>query len=318
MAHLGKARVFGEDNNYAQALRYAELALTKLKLLKDRPLDALDAALACTTVSLGFMGRHSEAMENAQERYTLWAMTDIRNPSSIWAAFDLIQCCLQIGEFTDAELYALTALEIINERTDNIIPLDQQQHTLARGSALLAQATQALAQAGGIAPEAKQEAGVKSIALARNALEINTQLFGTEHDDVAHSMDLLASVLQSFNDIDDDEVLRLYEQAIAIYVTLYGSSHMTVGSCEDNLGLAYSNRAKRAYNAHDLDRELTNLQLALTHNREAARIYTDINQAESAANALRDVAFVEEKIRHVRTRIAAEAAGAAPVGASRR
>ena len=131
-------------------------------------------------------------------------------------------------------------------------------------------------------------------------------------------MDLLASVLQSFNDIDDDEVLRLYEQAIAIYVTLYGSSHMTVGSCEDNLGLAYSNRAKRAYNAHDLDRELTNLQLALTHNREAARIYTDINQAESAANALRDVAFVEEKIRHVRTRIAAEAAGAAPVGASRR
>ena len=43
-------------------------------------------------------------MENAKERYSMWAMTNIRDPNSIRAAFDLIDCCLQLKEFFDAEL----------------------------------------------------------------------------------------------------------------------------------------------------------------------------------------------------------------------
>ena len=178
MAHLVKARGFLQDNNHVQALKHAELALTKLKLLKDRPFDAMDDAFACKSGALKFMGRQTEAMESAKERYTMWAMSNIRNPRSIYAAFDLIECCLHIEEYADAELFARTAYEIINERTDNIIPADMQQQTLARGSALLAQATLSLAQARGIAPDVKQEAGVKAIALAREALEIDIQLCG--------------------------------------------------------------------------------------------------------------------------------------------
>jgi MYND finger len=39
MAHLQKAVGFDRQQNWIQTLRYADLALTKLKLLKDRRLD---------------------------------------------------------------------------------------------------------------------------------------------------------------------------------------------------------------------------------------------------------------------------------------
>ena len=49
--------------------------------------------------------------------------------------------------------------------------------------------------------------------LARRALEIYTQLYGTESSDAADSMNALAGVLDHFNDFDanDEEVYRLYE-----------------------------------------------------------------------------------------------------------
>ena len=305
MAHLEKARGFLRDNNYVQALRYAELALTKLKLLKDRPFEALDDALTCKTTSLRFMGRYKEAMENAKERYTLWAMTNIRNPRSIWAAFDLIECCLHLNEYVDAELYARTAYEIINERTDNIIPADMRQQTLARGAYYLALATYHLSRAGGIAPEAKHAAGVKTIALAREALDIDTQLYGAESVEVAGDMSTLANVLDHFNDVDDDEVLRLYEQAKGIYARLQGSSSRNVGAVEGNLAIKYRKRAIRAHAAHDLDRCVANLELTLPLYREASRILRINNHVDDAVDFEKAVAQVEEQIRMIRLASAA-------------
>ena len=55
------------------------------------------------------MGRYREAMETAKERYSMWAMTNIRNPASILAAFDLIECCIHVNEYVDAEMFARTA-----------------------------------------------------------------------------------------------------------------------------------------------------------------------------------------------------------------
>ena len=227
-AHLEKAKRFKENNNHAQALRHADMALSKLKLLKDdRPLVDLNDAFTCKSTALNFMGRHREAMESAKERYSMWAMTDIRNPLSIWAAFDLIECCIQLKEFVEAELFARTAYEIINEPTDNIIPLDERQEILARGTIFLALATFHLAKAGGITTEAKQAAGVKAIALAREALEINTQQHGSESAEVAVVMISLADMLDYFNDVDDDEVLRLYKQANSIFSRVQGSTSGT-------------------------------------------------------------------------------------------
>ena len=310
MENLEKAKRFRQDNNYVQVLRYAELATIKLKLLKDRPFEILDKAFSCKTTALNFTGRHREAMESAKERYSMWAMTNIRNPNSIWAAFDLIECCIHLQEYVDAELFARTAYEIIHERTDNTIPLNIRQQTLARGAQYLALTTFQLAQAGGIAPEAKQAAGVKAIALARQALEIHTQLYGAGSVDAATNMVVLQA-LDHFNDIDDDEILRLYQNSYPIFVRLQGGTSSNVALNEKNIANAYRKRARRAYNADDLDRELDNLELALPHYLEELRIHNANNNMASVAESRRNVTFIEEEILQVRAFITEKAAAAA-------
>ena len=311
IAHLEKSERFNQDNNYVQALRYAELALIKLKLLKDRPFETLDKAFSYKTSALRRLGRHAEAMENAKERYSMWAMTNIRHPSSIWAAFDLIECCIHLNEYADAEMFARTAYEIINETTDNIISPNQRQEILAKGAVYLANATLALSHAGGIAPEAKQAAGVKAIALAREALEITTQLFGARSVDAATNMVVLAQALDHFNDVDDDEIIRLYAQANSIFIRIEGSTSSNVAVNENNFADAYRKRARRAYNADDLDRELVNLELALPHYLEELRILKANNDVASVAESRHNVTFIEEKILQVRAFIAEKAAAAA-------
>ena len=64
-------------------------------------------------------------------------------------------------------------------------------------------------------------------------------------------------------------------------------------------GDAYQSRANRAQTANDLNRCRTNLQMALTHYREAARIYRLNNHITKADAALRSVAVAEENIRQI-------------------
>ena len=213
MAHLEKATGFHREQNWMQTLRYADLALTKLKQMKDRRLETvkiIDIAFACKFDALQRMDRQNEALECAKERYTLWAMNHMRNPRMFDAAFSLIQSCLHNNEYEDAALYAHTAHEMIVNDADGIIPSDQRESLLAEGAHWLARATMKLAEAGGIPSEEKQKAGEKAIAHARKALEIHTQLQGIESTYVANDMTVLAGALKYF-DVDDDEILRLYE-----------------------------------------------------------------------------------------------------------
>ena len=62
---------------------------------------------------------------------------------------------------------------------------------------------------GGVSSKQMHAAGQKTIMLARRALEIHTQRFGPESEQVSEAMSLLADALSSFNDVDDDEILRL-------------------------------------------------------------------------------------------------------------
>ena len=314
MANLTKAKGFQQQQNWEQTLRYGELAASKLKQLKDRRLEtvvAISDALVNKFNALTFMGRHREALEYAKEKYTLWAMNHLRNPASMTAALALIQSCLHNKKYEDAEHYARHAYFMIAEMTDNFIPADQQPQFLADVSYYLASAICKLAGAGGIPPEDKQKAGEEAIGLARKALEIHTQLYGSESAKVAMSMGVLADALDYFNDVDDDEIPRLYEQTIAITRRVEGSSSVNVAVGENKLGTAYAHRADRAQAANDLDRCMTNLELALPLHREAARIFRAINHVTSADRALRNIAGIEEKIRHIRiARAAASTRGA--------
>ena len=303
IANLTKAKGFNDQQNWVQTLRYSELAATKLKQLKDRHLETvqlIDGALSFKFNALQFMDRQREALECIKECYTLWAMNHMRNPGSMKAALGLIESCLHNGEYEDAERYARHAMFMINEMTDNFIPADQRPKFLADVSYYLATAIVNLDMAGGIPPEGKQKAGEEAIMLARQALEMHTQLHGTEDADIANAMMTLAQVLDYFNGIDDDEILRLYEQSIAIFRRLEGSSSPNVALGEGKLGAACGNRAKRAKAANDLGPELANLELALLHFRESARISRAINHVDMAGNILRNIAIVEEEIRITR------------------
>ena len=180
-ANLAKAKGFYDQQNWAQTLRYGEIATTKLKQLKDRRLETvqlINDSLLFTFDANSRLGRHREAQECAKENYTLWAMNHMRHPGSMKAALGLIQSCIHNGEFEDAEHYALHAYFMIAEMTDNFIPSDQQPRFLADISYWLAQAIINFANAGGIPPAGKQKAGEEAIDHACKALEMYIQLNG--------------------------------------------------------------------------------------------------------------------------------------------
>ena len=170
-----------------------------------------------------------------------------------------------------------------------------------------------LAQHGDVPPEANQTVGQEAIGLARRSLEDHTQLYGLEHANVANAISLFARVLNYFNNVDDDEVLRLYEQSIAISRRVEGSMSVNVAAGNRNLSSAYCCRATRARAANDLDRERANLELALPHYVEAARIYSYNNFATGADEVARDVVEVEEALRRCTTARAAVATASTQV-----
>ena len=313
MAHLQKAWGFHRDRNFVQALRYSELALEKLKQLNDRPIEAIDNALRCKFGALNSMNQNREALECAKEWYCLY-LTKHTHPPAIEASFALIESCLHNKEYFDAELYARTTWETITLSRDSHIPDDRRQWFTAKGAYYLAFAMLALAQDGDIPPEENQAVGQEAITLARRALEIRTQLNGLEHANVASAMGLLARALNYFNNVDDVEVLRLYEQSIAIFAQVEGRSSVNVAVGESNLALAYRNRAMRAQAANDLVRKLTNLELALPHYRESLRICRAINCVDKADEVAQRIIEVEEELR--RCMISRESSSAAATTAA--
>ena len=110
MAHLEKAEGFYLEHNCPQTIRHADLAATKLKQMKDRPVEDIDEALRCKYNALAFMGRYREALECAKEWYCLWP-TKHTHPPAITASFSLIESCMFNKEYFDAALYARTLWE---------------------------------------------------------------------------------------------------------------------------------------------------------------------------------------------------------------
>ena len=309
MSNLLKAMGFDRDNNYVQSLRCSELALVKLKQLTDRPIKALDDALRCKFSALNIMDRNREALECAKERYCLY-LTSHTHPPAIEASFWLIESCIHNNEFEDAELYTRTTWETITLSRDSHITDNQRQWFTAQGAYYLASAMFELAQDADIPPEANQAVGQEAIGLARRALEIHTQLHGSEHY-VSNAMRVLADVLDYFNDVDDDEILRLYEQSNSVTARVEGRLSPNVATGANNLAATYNERARRAHDANDRNRERVNLELALPYYREAARIYKAVNYAEKADKSSQYVVEIEERLRQCTTARAGTAAAAA-------
>ena len=319
--HLEEAEKFWTDYNGVQTLSFCELAMSKLKqLLNSFSLDVtemLDDTLRLKFNALSYMGQHTEALECARERYSLWNKTNIRNPDTsdeddaltalhgiLGAAFPLIESLIHNNEYIEAEPIARITYETIIINSGIIIPENQRHEFLAQGSKLLAIAIYWLAYSNGIPAEEKVQAGVEAIALARNALEIDTQLHGDESDEIAFDLLSLADLLKYFNGDDDDEVLRLYERAIAIYRRVQGHLSPNVAVGENNLGNAYQKRADAALYANDLSRCMTNLDLAMSHFFSAERIFRTINHIDAADRSAQRAINIETKSKSIQNQLA--------------
>ena len=181
MVHLEKARGFNQDYNWSQCLHHSELALTKLNKLHPRTLEVieiLDDALTFKFDALNCTNLKREAMECAQERYSLWAAGHMRNPGMLHAAFPLIEGLLHTHDYEQALLIANTAYEMIVNDTDNNIPPVHHPFLLAHAAEYLAKATFRMSCAGGLPLKEKKKAGEQAIALAREALELHIKTQG--------------------------------------------------------------------------------------------------------------------------------------------
>ena len=307
MANLEKAKGFEQERNCPQILRHSILALAKLQQLKDCPIEDLSNAMRLKFNALNYMGRNSEALECAKEWYCLYP-TKHTHPPAIDASFCLIHSCINNNEFADAALYARTLWETINDKSsNNHIPENERQPYIAHGAKTLAEAILALTESGGLSAGEKQRAGIDAIWFARKALEVHTELYGKESDDAAIDMGVLASILDYFNDVDDDETVELYQQSTAITARVQGRLSPNTAAGELNLASTYQNRARRAHNTDAYDREVTNLELALPHYRESARIYRAINRVDKAEKAARAATNVEEWLQRAMARRTAAA-----------
>ena len=299
MAYLAKTRSFHQQQDWVQTLRYSELSVTKLMQLKHHPVEIISEAMCEKFTALNMMGKKREALECAKEWYCLW-LTKHTDAGAIIASFAVIESCLQNNEFDDASLYAHTLWETITLSRDSKIPESQRQAYVAKGAYYLSRSLFFLALNGGVPAEEKQKVGEEAIKFGRMALEIDTQLFGIQHDQVAGDMLAIADSLEHFNDVDDDEVVRLRDQSKSIYARVQGSSSVNVAVGEKNLGLAYQKRAIRAHAANDLDRCVTNYELALPHFRQAIRIYRSVNHIEAADRAALAAADVEGDLQQAK------------------
>ena len=75
-----------------------------------------------------------------------------------------------------------------------------------------------------------------------------------------------------------------------------------MAACENNLGAIYYKRAIRAQVENDQERNITNLELALSHFREAAQNYRAANHFDHADQAAILVAQVENALQNATTR----------------
>ena len=301
MANLEKAKGFEQERNCPQILRHSILALAKLQQLKDCPIEDLSNAMRLKFNALNYMGRNSEALECAKEWYCLYP-TKHTHPPAIDASFCLIHSCINNNEFADAALYARTLWETINDTsTNNHIPAAQRQPFIARGALELARTTLRLSEHGGLPPGAKQAAGQEAISLGRRALEIHTQLHGRESQEVAGDLGILAQILGGFNDVDDEEITRLLQQAIDIYARVQGKLSPNVAAGENSLANAYLRRANKEHAAHDLERRVANLELAMPHYREAILNYRAANRPADVDRVTRDATKVSELLQKALT-----------------
>jgi len=88
----------------------------------------------------------------------------------------------------------------------------------------------------------------QSQSLHRQALDLREHIFGSEHPDVAESLNILAMFARLQNDFEQAE--EFHRQALTIRKQAFGSTHIVVAESLNNLGVLY--RTQRKYEQAEL------------------------------------------------------------------
>jgi hypothetical protein len=136
----------------------------------------------------------------------------------------------------------------------------------------------------------QQEGGdlLNSKELARESLRIKLSIYGSDHDEVGSSCDLLANILVAKGQLGD-EARGLYKRYLAISIRDTGPDGEGTAAANHNLGKLHYQLAKEA-NTDDSER--THLLLAKSYFEEALRIKTKI-LGSNHPSTLENAAFLE-------------------------
>jgi hypothetical protein len=113
---------------------------------------------------------------------------------------------------------------------------------------------------------------MKAEKLAREALRIRTLRFGSDHNNVGVTCDLLARILATQCKLGDD-TRGLLERSLAISIRNTGKDGLNTAVGNSNIGQFYHELAVLQSTA---DSRPTHLLLAKSHLEEAHRIYSKV------------------------------------------
>jgi hypothetical protein len=108
--------------------------------------------------------------------------------------------------------------------------------------------------------------------LARESLRIRTLIFGTDHNSMVLSCNLLANVLEVQGKLGD-ETRGLHERSLALTIRHFGPDGINAAIGNNNLGDFYYKLAREQLT---VDAKRTQLLLSRSYHEEAQRIYSKI------------------------------------------
>lgn len=206
------------ENHCEQALIYARLYEGEEKM---------KTGLLChslITYLRKMQGNLEEGVNFAEEAYNCVAIAyNPVHPKVQSTAATLIELLILKGDFSKAEIFAQMTLDSLRGPM-NVV--NQESEEVARGFFDLANALQG---------DSKNEDLIRAETLVRESLRFRVLIFVNDHICTAHSISLLAQILNSEGKLGD-ETKSMYERALFNYIRNHGPDALNTSITSSNLG----------------------------------------------------------------------------------
>jgi tetratricopeptide (TPR) repeat protein len=216
----------------------------------DIPRDVIVAGAELLPASLGETVRDGLAFDDAVSAIRRYSLIDASGESAL-SMHRLVQAVVRDRlDLPGRGRWAEAALNVVNEafpfQSDDVRTWDECNRLLphaivaaglAEGLSVGSAAMRRLVNQMGVYASGRAEYGKAKAAFERG-LDLNEKAFGSDHPDVAVSLNNLGLVLKALGDIPGAKIA--YERALAINEKVLGPDHPKVGASINNLGAVLS------------------------------------------------------------------------------